>query len=69
MRSISVSGLGGIIGSGGDSDYFFRTYLAGFALEYVPDMAVVHWHGRKTPDVGRELLRRYMTANGALAAK
>jgi len=33
-------GPGAIIGSGGDSDYLFRAYLAGFTLEYVPDMTV-----------------------------
>ena len=62
-------GPGSVIGSGGDTDYFFRAYLAGFTLEYVPDMAVSHWHGRKTAAVGRALLRGYMIANGALAAK
>ena len=62
-------GPGGIIGSGGDSDFLFRAYLADFSLEYVPDMAVTHHHGRKTKDVGNKLLRGYMVANGALAAK
>jgi GT2 family glycosyltransferase len=40
----------------------FRAYLAGFTLEYVPDMTVVHHHGRKTPAEGRKLLERYLTA-------
>jgi GT2 family glycosyltransferase len=50
-------GPGGVVGSGGDSDYLFRAYLAGFTLAYVPDMAVVHWHGRKTAAQGRKLLQ------------
>lgn len=62
-------GPGSIIGSGGDSDYLFRAYRAGFLLQYVPDMAVAHYHGRKTVAVGKALMRSYMVANGALAAK
>jgi glycosyltransferase involved in cell wall biosynthesis len=62
-------GSGGIIPSGGDTDYFFRAYLAYITLEYVPDMTVFHYHGRKTPDVGRKLLQTYLTGNGALLAK
>jgi GT2 family glycosyltransferase len=62
-------GPGAIIGSGGDSDYLFRAYLAGFSLEYVPDMTVVHHHGRKTSAEGRKLVRSYLIANGAEFAK
>jgi GT2 family glycosyltransferase len=62
-------GPGGIIGSGGDSDYLFRAYFAGFTLEYVPDMTVVHHHGRKTPAQGRKLMQGYLIGNGGLLAK
>jgi GT2 family glycosyltransferase len=58
-----------IIPSGGDSDYLFRAYLAYITLEYVPDMAVMHFHGRKTAAVGRKLLQGYLVGNGALLAK
>lgn len=58
-------GPGSVIGSGDDSDYLFRAYIAGFTLEYVPDMAVGHYHGRKTPAQGRKLLQGYLTGNGA----
>ena len=58
-------GPGSIIPSGGDTDYLFRAYLAGFTLEYVPDMTVEHHHGRKTPAEGRKLLERYLISNGA----
>lgn len=62
-------GPGSPIGASEDSDYNLRAYLAGATLEYVPDMAVSHYHGRKTGAAGNELLRRYMTGNGALYAK
>jgi hypothetical protein len=62
-------GPGSIVGSGGDSDYLFRAYLAYVTLEYVPDMAVVHHHGRKTAAEGRKLLQSYLIANGAELAK
>jgi GT2 family glycosyltransferase len=55
--------------SGGDTDYLFRAYLAGIWLEYVPDMTVIHNHGRKTHAAGFALMRTYMIANGALCAK
>lgn len=62
-------GSGAIIPSGGDCDYLFRAYLAGFTLAYVPDMAVVHHHGRKTAAQGRKLLQAYLIGNGAEYAK
>src|SRR5437899_1384211 len=62
-------GSGGELGSGGDSDYLFRAYLAYIWLDYVPDMTVFHYHGRKTKAVGHSLLRNYMIGNGALCAK
>jgi hypothetical protein len=62
-------GPGSVIGSGGDTDYLFRAYLAGFTLAYVPDMAVIHWHGRKTVAEGRRLLHGYLIACGALYAR
>ena len=62
-------GPGSYIGSGEDSDLMFRAYLAGATLEYVPDMTVFHYHGRKTPEAGRKLMRRYTMANGAMLAR
>lgn len=62
-------GAGGVIGSGSDSDYLFRAYLAGFTLAYVPDMAVTHYHGRKTAAQGYNLLRGYLIGSGAEYAK
>ena len=62
-------GSGSKIGAGNDIDYVMRSYLAGADIEYVPDMAVSHFHGRKTAKVGFNLLRTYMTGSGALYAK
>jgi GT2 family glycosyltransferase len=63
-------GPGAVIpAGGGDSDYLFRAYLAGFTLAYVPDMAVAHYHGRKTAAEVNRLMQGYLTANGALYAK
>ncbi len=62
-------GPGSRVGSGEDTDYIFRAYLAGATLEYVPDMAVSHYHGRKTSDDGRALFRRYLIGSGALNVK
>lgn len=63
-------GLGsGVIGTGDDFDYLFRAYLAGFTLQYVPDMTVIHRHGRKTATEGRKLLRAYLIGDGANYAK
>jgi len=62
-------GPGSAMGSGGDSDYLFRAYLAYCALEYVPNMTVIHFHGRKSPCQGYNLLRNYLKGTGAVYAK
>jgi glycosyltransferase involved in cell wall biosynthesis len=62
-------GPGAYVGSGEDTDFIYRAYQAGAALEYVPDMIVFHHHGRKTAESGRRLLRSYTVANGALFAR
>jgi glycosyltransferase involved in cell wall biosynthesis len=62
-------GPGSRIGSGEDTDYVFRAYLAGATLEHVPDMTVFHHHGRKTVADGQRLFERYMIGSGGLNAK
>ncbi len=62
-------GVGSSLESGEDTDYLFRAYLAGFTLEYVPDMAVFHYHGRKQKPVGYKLYRGYSISTGAIYAK
>lgn len=59
-------GSGAYINSGGDSDFYLRTYLAGIPLEYSPDMVVYHYHGRKKKEEAYKLIRSYCIANGAL---
>src|SRR5262245_14071050 len=43
-------GPGSRLGSGDDHEYILRAYLNGITLEYVPDMTVLHHHGRKTSE-------------------
>jgi GT2 family glycosyltransferase len=62
-------GVGSSIESGEDSDYLVRAYLAGFTLEYVPNMTVFHYHGRKEKAVGYKLYRSYSIGTGAIYAK
>jgi glycosyltransferase involved in cell wall biosynthesis len=62
-------GPGSVVGSGDDTDYIFRAYLAGATIEYVPDMAVLHHHGRKTVAAGYALWRKYGIGSGGLYAK
>lgn len=52
-----------------DIDLVYRCYLAGVTIEYVPDIAVCHYHGRKTPAEGYKVFRVYMMQMGALYAK
>jgi len=62
-------GAGTDINGGEDTDYLFRAYLAGVTIETVPDMTIIHYHGRKTVAEGYQLLRGYMIGSGALYAK
>jgi GT2 family glycosyltransferase len=41
-------GSGAFTPSGGDTEYSNRAYVAGAVIEYVPDMTVFHFRGRKT---------------------
>ena len=62
-------GAGTSIPGGEDIDFAFRAYLAGFTVEYVPDMTVHHFHGRKQWSEGAKLFRNYSLGGGALLAK
>ena len=62
-------GAGKNIPASEDIDYIFRCYLQDVVIEYVPDMAVIHFHGRKTFSEGRNLLQNYAVGEGALYAK
>jgi glycosyltransferase involved in cell wall biosynthesis len=62
-------GPGSRIGSGDDTEYIFRAFVAGIPIEHVPDMPVSHFHGRKTADAAYSVWRRYMIGTGAIYAK
>lgn len=62
-------GAGAPIPSAEDTDYSYRAYLAGAVLQYVPDMTVFHYHGRKSLAAARKLLIDYEIGNGALYAR
>lgn len=62
-------GAGSPIPSAEDVDWCLRGYFAGIAVEYVPDMAIAHFHGRKTPQDANKLMSGYLAGTGALYAK
>lgn len=65
----TLLGAGSSIPGGEDTDYIFRAYLAGFPIEYVPNMRVFHFHGRKQVADGYKLFSNYSIGGGALYAK
>ncbi len=48
-------GSGAYINSGGDTDFLYRAYLAGYTLRYNPALVVHHHHGRRSPSEARKL--------------
>jgi GT2 family glycosyltransferase len=62
-------GPGSIMQNADDAEYHFRAYVGDITIEYVPDMAVFHHHGRKKKSVGFNLMRSYATGGGAVYAK
>ncbi len=62
-------GAGAPFRAGEDTDYIIRAHLAGVRMRYVPDMCVLHQHGRKRLAEIEELNRSYAFGNGALYAK
>ncbi|MFN3512261.1 MAG: glycosyltransferase family 2 protein [Phenylobacterium sp.] len=62
-------GAGGRFQSAEDTDFLVRARRAGVPVLYAPDMAVRHFHGRRTLAEVRKLSRAYQLGNGALLAK
>jgi GT2 family glycosyltransferase len=62
-------GAGAAFKSGEDTDYVLRAYFGGIPVEYVPDMVVYHFHGRRERHQLATLLAGYDEGNGALYAK
>ena len=54
---------------GEDTDYIIRAHAAGIRVRYVPDMIVLHFHGRRDKGTARRLFAGYVRANGALYVK
>ena len=62
-------GPGTTLPAGEDYDYIIRAYLADVMIESVPDMVVLHYHGRKSVTEGKRLLKNYMAGSGAMYLK
>lgn len=62
-------GAGTNLPGGEETDYICRAYLAGVPIEYVPDLLVYHFHGRKKKADGYKLFSNYFIGNGALYMK
>ncbi len=62
-------GPGSWLPAGEDTDLVFRAYRKNVPIEYVPDMAVYHFHGRKTAEQARATIKSYILSSGALYAK
>ena len=54
---------------GEDCDYLIRASAAGIRVQYVPDMVVFHFHGRRDKESIRRLCSGYTRAKGALYVK
>lgn len=62
-------GAGSPLYGGEDTDYVMRTYTAGYRIQYVPGLTIMHYHGRKDPAIGFNLIKSYLYGNGALFLK
>jgi glycosyltransferase involved in cell wall biosynthesis len=62
-------GAGAPLRSAEDTDYLIRAFQLDVPVEYVPDMAVFHHHGRSSRRDVEKLHRNYSLGNGALYAK
>lgn len=62
-------GAGARLRSAEDTDFVLRAHRAGFAIEYVPDMRVSHFHGRRSDGDAERLILNYSYGNGAIYAK
>jgi glycosyltransferase involved in cell wall biosynthesis len=62
-------GAGARYRSGEDTDMLYRAHRHGIAVEYVPDMVVHHFHGRKTEQALKQLNYAYHYGTGALYSK
>lgn len=62
-------GVGGPFRAAEDTDYLYRVHMAGFGVEYAPDMVVSHHHGRRSLGDLRRVIDYYNEGEGAIYAK
>jgi glycosyltransferase involved in cell wall biosynthesis len=62
-------GAGATFRSGEDTDYIHRAFNAGIRVEYVPELEVKHFHGRRKVEDIHRLHAGYAFGNGALYAQ
>ena len=62
-------GVGGRFKAAEDTDYLFRAHMAGFHIDYAPDMVVAHHHGRRDVGALRKVIDYYNEGEGAIYAK
>jgi len=62
-------GVGAPFRAAEDTDYLYRVHLAGFHIDYAPDMVVAHHHGRRDLGALRKVIEYYNEGEGAIYAK
>jgi GT2 family glycosyltransferase len=62
-------GAGTNIPGSEDTDFVLRSYLQGYAIQYVPNMITHHNHGRRTPEDGNKIMQNYSIGAGAMYIK
>lgn len=62
-------GAGSLLRAAEDADYIVRAHACGVGVQYVPDMQVLHFHGRRGASAVQMIFRNYNIGNGALYAK
>lgn len=62
-------GAGAIFRAGEESDLIYRAYRAGITVDYLPDLIVRHFHGRKEKTDIRRISHDYFLGAGAMYAK
>lgn len=62
-------GAGAPFIAGEDTDFLYRCFLKHVPVEYVPDMIVKHFHGRRDKEAIASLNHGYHVGSGALYAK
>lgn len=61
-------GAGTKLYGGEDLDYVIRAYIHGFPIQFVPELLIRHYHGRKESDA-LDLKKKYAIGTGALYTK